>query len=358
MPKKNKPHRSVGKRIVLIAIVAVLIGLLGAVLAYNRQLRPVSSQSEEVLFTVASGASANQVIEDLEEAGLIRSSWATRISVRLSGLTQVKAGTYQLDRSWDVRQIFEVLNDSRGALSEDIRLTFVEGDWAKHIAKKIEEAGLCSAQELLTLWNDEEYIRSLMSDYPFLTEEMFKADARILLEGYLFPETYDFYPDATADQITRRLLDQTNKVYTELADQFEQSELSIHEVFTLASIVQYEASKPEDMRLIAGVFFNRLHIGMRLQSSVTVCYAIDIEKEDDWMACEVNPTYDSPYNTYLVEGLPPGPILNPGKTALEAVLNPQESDYFYFMADVNGDGTVYYAETYAQHQANVQRYLR
>ena len=94
MPKKNKPHRSVGKRIVLIIIVAVLIGLLGAVLAYNRQLRPVSSQSEEVLFTVASGASANQVIEDLEEAGLIRSSWATRISVRLSGLTQVKAGTY------------------------------------------------------------------------------------------------------------------------------------------------------------------------------------------------------------------------------------------------------------------------
>ena len=139
MPKKNKPHRSVGKRIVLIAIVAVLIGLLGAVLAYNRQLQPVSSQSEEVLFTVASGASANQVIEDLEEAGLIRSSWATRISVRLSGLTQVKAGTYQLDRSWDVRQIFEVLNDSRGALSEDIRLTFVEGDWAKHIAEKIEE---------------------------------------------------------------------------------------------------------------------------------------------------------------------------------------------------------------------------
>ena len=97
---------------------------------------------------------------------------------------------------------------------------------------------------------------------------------------------------------------------------------------------------------------------MKLQSSVTVCYAIDKEKDDDWMACEVNPDFDSPYNTYRVEGLPPGPILNPGRDAIQAVLQPQASDYLYFMADVKGDGTVYYAKTYAEHQANVRKYLK
>lgn len=165
---------------------------------------------------------------------------------------------------------------------------------------------------MLALWNDEAYVRSLMSDYPFLTEEIFNSSSRILLEGYLFPETYNFFVDADADQITRKILDQTLKVYNDFADQFAQSELSIHQLFTLASIVQYEAAKPSDMQLVAGVFYNRLHAGMKLQSSVTVCYAIDKEKDDDWMACEVNPDFDSPYNTYRVEGLPPGPILNPG----------------------------------------------
>ena len=122
---------------------------------------------------------------------------------------------------------------------------------------------------------------------------------------------------------------------------------------------QYTAETlPSRLELVAGVFYNRLAAGMKLQSSVTVCYAIDKEKDDDWMACEVNPDFDSPYNTYRVEGLPPGPILNPGRDAIQAVLQPQASDYLYFMADVKGDGTVYYAKTYAEHQANVRKYLK
>ena len=110
--------------------------------------------------------------------------------------------------------------------------------------------------------------------------------------------------------------------------------------------------------MIAGVFFNRMAIDMKLQSSVTVCYAIDKEKEDNWMKCEVNPNFDSPYNTYKYAGLPPGPILNPGKSAIEATLNPTSSKYLYFMADVYGDGKVYYAETYNEHSANVKKYLK
>ena len=360
MPKsKNKRRKKNNGLAAVLIVLVVCAGLvLGGIFFYNGQLKPAASESEQITFTVSQGESLNRVIKNLEDQGVIRSGWAAKISVKLAKLTNIKAGTYILDPSWEVREIFEVLNDSHGAVVNDTRLTFIEGDWAKHIAEKIGETTRCSKDEMLALWNDESYVRSLMSDYPFLTEEIFNADSRILLEGYLFPETYNFFVDADADQITRKILDQTLKVYNEFADQFAQSQLSVHQLFTLASSVQYEAAKPSDMQLVAGVFYNRLAAGMKLQSSVTVCYAIDKEKDDDWMACEVNPDFDSPYNTYRVEGLPPGPILNPGRDAIQAVLQPQASDYLYFMADVKGDGTVYYAKTYAEHQANVRKYLK
>lgn len=343
----------------LLAVIGLCLAILvGGLLFYNAQLKPAAAASSEIVFTVDPGTSLNKVISELKDQGLIRSEWASKISIKLAHLTNIKAGTYTLDPSWEVREIFETLNDSRAAQVNDARLTFVEGDWAKHIAEKIGESTACTKEEMLELWNDPDYVRSLMADYPFLTEAVFNDDSRILLEGYLFPETYNFFTDASADQITRKILGQTLKVYQAYQTEIEQSELTVHELFTLASIVQYEAAKPSDMKLIAGVFYNRLHAGMKLQSSVTVCYAIDKEKDDDWTKCEVNPNFDSPYNTYKVEGLPPGPILNPGRDAIEAVLKPEASEYFFFMADVKGDGTVHYAKTYAEHQANVNRYLK
>ncbi|MCI6068302.1 MAG: endolytic transglycosylase MltG, partial [Galactobacillus timonensis] len=176
--------------------------------------------------------------------------------------------------------------------------------------------------------------------------------------GYLFPNTYNFYPETDADTITRTLLNGQLTVYNELKDQMSASSLTVHQIYTLASIVQYEASTPEDMAKVAQVFYNRLAIDMPLQSSVTVCYAIDLNRDtDSWKACEVNSDYDSPYNTYLHTGLPPGPILNPGRDALNAVLNPDTSmdGYYYFMADVT-TGKIYYAKTLEEHNANVKKY--
>lgn len=356
MLAKTKNNRILIIFLSALGLLVVLVG--GGFFWYQFQLQAVSKTSEEVAFTVNSKTSFNSVLAKLEEEGIIKSSQAAKISAKLNNLRQVKAGTYSLDKSWNTETILKTLNDSSAAQSTDIRLTFVEGDWAKHIAEKIGDASKVNKDDLLALWNDQDYIRSLMSDYPFLTEEIFNEQSRILLEGYLFPETYNFFQDSDANQITRKILDQTNKVYQEFKTQFESSQLSIHQLFTLASIVQYEASKPDDMKMVAGVFYNRINTNMKLQSSVTVCYAIDKEKSDDWTHCEVNPDYDSPYNTYKVEGLPPGPILNPGKDALIAVIEPEQTENFYFMADVYGDGTVYYAKTYAEHQANVNRYLK
>ena len=356
----NKTKRRKLKIKNLMAIFLILILLLGAGCFgyYNISLGSADKSAQDVEFTVEKGESIRSVLQRMQNEGLINDANMVLLYAKLNGLTDIKMGTYILNAQNDAKTILEIVNSSTAALSNGIRLTFVEGDWAKHIAQKIAEGTNVSEDELLALWNDEDYIRSLMNDYPFLTEEIFNADARILLEGYLCPNTYEFDRETTADAVTRKILDQTLNVYEQFASQMAQSNISIHQIYTLASIVQYEASKIEDMKMIAQVFYNRMKNDMPLQSSVTVCYALDIEKDDDWFKCEANPNYDSPYNTYMYQGLPPGPILNPGTEALEAVLEPQNNDYLYFMADVYGDGTVYYAKTYEEHLTNVEKYLK
>ncbi len=343
-------------RIVLIVLVLCLLAFGVFRAADSRNLRPVQTTSEEVIFTVNQGDTLRSVSRRLEDEGIIRNAGSFYRFGKKNDLSGLMAGDYLLDKSSDPKTILEILTDPTMALTDEVTVTIIEGDWAKHTASKIAAMTNVSEEELLALWNDEGYIRSLMGRYPFLTEEVFDPAIRVSLEGYLAPETYRFFRETTAEAVTEKMLDQTLAVYNGFRDRIAASGLSVHELFTLASIVQYEAGKPEDMKMIAGVFYNRLNIGMLLQSSVTVCYSIDIEREDDWWACEFNSDYESPYNTYKYPGLPPGPILNPGRDAFEAVLDPTPSNYLYFMADVE-TGTVYYAETLEEHNANVARYL-
>lgn len=357
MKKSKRRKLKVGNLIILLALLFVI--LFGcSFLYYKNNLKAVSKNSNEIIFTIEQGESFNNIIQDLEDNNIIKNKAVTLIYAKLNNLTNIKMGTYVLDNSWDTDTILKYLNSSTTAISNTVSITFVEGDWAKHIASKIAENTNVSYDELINLWNDEDYVRSLVSDYPFISDDIFNNETRILLEGYLSPNTYEFFVDTNANDVTRIILNQTLKVYNKYEEQMKKSDLSIHEIYTLASIVQYEAANISDMKMIAGVFYNRLAINMPLQSSVTVCYALDIEKDDNWIKCEVNPNYDSLYNTYKYNGLPPGPILNPGESAIEAVLNPEHHDYYYFMADVYGDGSVYYAKTLDEHNANVNKYLK
>lgn len=357
MAKKKKRKIRFDRIILLLVFVCVLIS--GVVfLKYSNAQKAVSSTSEEITFTVESGSSSKSVINKLQEEGIIRDSTFGYLYAKNNHLTDIKAGDYTLDKSWTLNEILTKLNDASSAIAYDATVTIVEGDWAKHIADKIAGVTSVTSDELIALWNNEDYLRSIMNDYPFLTEDIFNENIRIKLEGYLAPNTYNFFQETTAEEVTKKILDESLAIYQKYENEIKKSSLSIHELYTLASIVQYESGNIDDMKKIAEVFYNRMEIGMPLQSSVTVCYALDINKTDDWTACEVNPNYDSLYNTYKYQGLPPGPIQNPGEDALEAVLNPDQNNYLYFMADVYGDGTVYYAETYEEHEANVNRYLK
>lgn len=352
--KKDKRKLSL---IAAIVAVCILIVGAGAFLFYQMNLQPVSSTSEVVEFEVKDGDSANLVIERLDEQDLIKNAAVAKLYARFNGLHDIKAGYFQIDASWNTSEVLNYLNDSANAGEHQAMITFREGIWAKDIAKLIEQNLQIPADEMIALWNDDAYIASLIEKYEFLDESILNDQVRVKLEGYLYPETYHFALDASKEEITETFLDQFAKVYDELKTDIKASSMSMHDIITLASMVQYESKTEDDMYLISGVFQNRLAIDMTLGSSVTICYALydDYKNAED---CEVNSTIDSPYNTYVHTGLPVGPILNPGKVAILATIHPKANDYLYFMADIYGDGTVYYAKTQAEHDANVAKYLR
>ena len=358
---KKKQKTPIAQKIVSIILLILVILLAIGVFTLYSGLQPVSKTSEEVPFMIEDGETVKTVAQKLQKEGIIRNADVAITYAKLLNLTDVKQGLFTLDKSWDIKQMFTYLNDQNAAGKDQVAVTVIEGDWAKDAAKKFEKVTNVSSDDLLTLWNNKDWITSKMEKYPFLTQDIFKDGVRIYLEGYLAPDTYYINKKTTAEEITTKLLDQSLKVYEKYKDAIANSGHSIAEIYTMASIIQYEAgTNPDDLAKVASVFYNRLKQGMKLQSSVTVCYAIDFDKqEDNWQSCEVNPDYDSPYNTYTHDGLTPGPIENPGEAALKAAIEPADTNYLYFMAEVcpGGDGTVHYAETVNEHNANVAKYL-
>ena len=341
--------------IALISVCIVLAAALSVFIYYKTGLKAVSSRETPTSFQVQPGETSEAVLDKLQTQELIRNKTVAKLYMKFPGLSDIKAGNFKLDARWDTPKILETLNDSKQANADDIKITFKEGMWAKDVAALIEKQTGVKAGELLALWNDDAYLNTLIKKYSFLSRDILNAQYKVKLEGYLYPETYSFHKDATAKQITETFLDQFQKAIAPYEADIKKSGMSMQEAITFASIVQYEASTKEDMEMIVGVFQNRLKQGMTLDSSVTVCYALydDMTSGED---CEVNTHIDSPYNTYKNAGLPIGPILNPGAMAIQAVLHPKANDYLYFVADIYGDGKVYYARTLDEQEANIDKY--
>jgi UPF0755 protein len=363
----KKTKRKVRGTIVLIGLFVLMSAVTVGLRAYvDEQLSPISATSTPIVFVVEKGDLPTTVIDNLVAAGLIRDARVARLFARFESLNDFKAGSYALDLNFDLRTLLTTLNDASKANRTDVVVTIIPGRWAKHTAEILaEKVPTVTAEELLALWNDEAYVRSLMPTYSILTEDLFGRNVRVLLEGYLMPETYFMNPAASADSLTRRLLNQTQRIYDRNQELFESfmatHQLTLHEIFILASIVQFEARTEEDMRLVSQVMLNRLnsnYTGRRLEVSASICYAL--YEYENWRECESaeNARLDSPYNTYRYPGLPIGPIDNPSERTLLATLRPIPNDYFFFIAAVYTDGKMHYAKDLAGHEANIRRYLR
>lgn len=353
--KTRRKHKFL--KFVLISAVIVAIASVFAYVMVTNELSAKGTSGDTVLVNVSEGDLLNDVSSALKAQNLIGNDVIFEAYAKLSKLTDFKVGVFKIDRGWDAHAILLYMTEATNAEKNDVALTIIPGDWAKNVAQSIADVTDYSVDEIIAQWNDKVYFATLVDDYDVLIPGIDKTGVKVLLEGYLMPETYFINPTSTIDVITRRILDQTERFYLDNKAEFDSSEYTVHELFTLASIVQFEASKETDMKMVAQVFYNRLVQPMRLQSNVTICYAL--YNYTDWTQCEsdANKKLVSPYNTYVVDGLPLGPIDNPSAVAIRSTLNPTPNDYYYFMADVYGDGTVYYAKTYAEHLKNVEKYL-
>ena len=307
-----------------------------------------SGDSTPLLFTIAPGETAVTIATRLERAGLIRDAVLFRLLVRYRGVDgQLEAGDYRLRPNMSLQEIVNALQSGRPS---ETTTTIPEGWRAEEIAETLEERGLVKAEEFVGTVREGEFEYDFLSDRP----------EGISLEGYLFPDTYGVPPDFEAAQIIDMMLANFARRFTaEMRQEAARRGMSIHEVLTVASLVEREARIPEERPIIASIYLNRLEVGWLLESDATAQYALGYQEwTGQWwkspISLEEMTQIHSPYNTYLYPGLPPGPICNPGLASIQAVINPAETNYLFLYH--KGDGSHAFAETYEEHLENQRRY--
>jgi len=306
----------------------------------------LNQEDRAIEVVVPDGASNSDVAKILEDAGVIKNPWVFRIYSDLKTKDrEFQPGTYIFNSNLGYDEIIVALR-SGDYEKEEVRLSFAEGRTLREIADILEEYRVCDAKEFL------DYLQSAEYDYEFFNAIPDDDLRYFRLEGYVFPDTYDFYVGESVQDVARKFLRNFNdKMTDELKDRMLEMNMSIDETIILASIIQREAADVEDMRLVSSAFHNRVAMSEtypRLQSDVTVFYVNNNIKP--YLQRTNQDMYDA-YNTYVREGLPVGAICNPGMDAIEAALYPAESDYLFFVTDA--DGEFYYAETAEEHYRNV-----
>lgn len=338
----------------------IIIGLLIAVLAlfitslYFYGLTPVKSESEKVIFRINSGTSTKEIIDNLVSEKIIKSKISSFIYLKVHRNFILKAGTYELDRNDSTRDIFRKIN--AGDIYDDsIKITFNEGKRITHYATLIKEKFGYNESDVISTINDEAYLKELINKYWFLTDEILNDKIYYALEGYLFPDTYSFKKDSSIKSIIETMLDNTNKKLSNYKSDIENSSYSIHQILTMASIIENESMFDEDRSGVSQVIYKRLKLNMSLGMDVTTYYAVKKDLSETLTKSDLNSYNDyNTRNTSLI-GLPVGPICNMGIKSIEAALKPSDTNYLYFYADIK-TGKLYFAENMTEFQKLIETY--
>ena len=305
--------------------------------------RPAGDPTAMAEVLVLPGESAEVVIDRLAGAGILHDKMLLRIYLSYYGLdTQIQAGRYALTGEMSIAQIAEAL---QLAIVNQERLTVPEGWRMEQIADALPSTGIAfSAEEFLEAAHDSARLEAVLG-----------IDAKST-EGFLFPETYALGAGTSADELVGTMLSTFDERITpDLRNGFKEEGLSLQQAVVLASIVEREAIVPDERRLIAGVFLNRLREGMRLEADPTVQYALGQQDGGGWWKAPLTLAdleLDSPYNTYLYSGLPPAPIASPGLSSLQAVADPAQTEFFFFRAACDGSGRHLFAVSFDEHVGN------
>ena len=329
--------------LVFMLVAIIVVGLID----FNVNISSVSDKSVEVEFTAEENSTYYTLGSLLYSKGLIKSEFWYKVYVKLTRPTELQAGTYTLNKNMPVKEIINILEGGTSSDPNAVNLTFKEGYNMRKIAKVISEKTNNTYDDVLNTLKDTTYINELINTYWFLTKDILNSNIYYPLEGYLFPETYQVLKTNTVKEIFKIMLDQTNVILTKYKSSIESSSYTIHQLITLASIIELEAANADDRAGVAGVFYNRLVAGWPLGSDVTTYYG---SKIDDFSysltSTELNDCSNA-YNTRCTSwaGLPIGPIANPGEESLKAAINPASHNYYYFVADCSGKTYLNYNST-------------
>ena len=370
-PAKKKKKSRLKGCLVTILVLVILFGAGGFFgLRYAESaLQPVDPSSKQYMSVqIPDGANTQEIGSVLEKSGVIKNGLVFTLYAKYKNYTGLKSGYYNLQKSMSVEDVIKELQKGGTPEPQEVALadlTIPEGYTLEQIAQTVGQLQgdfkePLTAEAFLAKAQDETFIAQEVAKYPNLLESLPAKDSgvRYRLEGYLFPATYTIKESTTVESLIDSMLAAMDKNLSSQYAAIKEKNLTVNELLTIASLVEKEGAKTEDRKLIAGIFYNRLNLGMPLQSNIAILYAEgklgqNISLSDD---AAIDTSINSPYNVYTKVGLMPGPVDSPSLDAIESSINQTKSEYLYFVANVQ-DGKVYYATTLEEHDRNVQEHI-
>lgn len=334
-------------------IICLILVLFGIFLVYKLETGPVNKKAGTINFTVEQGDTYSTIAHTLKENKLIKSELFYRIYLKFHNPKKLQVGTYELSGSMSVGEIVKKLE--KNPKSNDVIVTFKEGINFINIISLLTENFGFTEEEIELKLKDTNYLNNLIAKYWFLTDAIKDENIYYSLEGYLFPDTYHFKKGSNLEDIFETMLDNTSIKLKKYENDLLNNKYSIHEMITMASIIEMEASNSDDRKGVAGVFYNRLESGWSLGSDVTTYYGLKLPlSERDLTQAEIGES--NSYNTRsssMAGKLPVGPIALPSLESLEAAIYPENHNYYYFVADKNGK--TYFSKTANEHDSTINK---
>ena len=368
--KKKKKFRFVRFLVTLLILLALLgVGGFYGYRYAESALQPIDPSSKQyVKVQIPEGANSQEIGSILEKSGLVKHGLLFTAYVKYKNYSDLKSGYYNLQKSMSTEDLIKALQKGGTPEPQEVvyaNLTIPEGFTLEQIAQTVaqlqgEFKEPLTTEAFMAKVQDENFIAQEVARYPKLLESLPAKDSgvRYRLEGYLFPATYTIKESTTIESLIDEMLATMDKNLSPHYATIKEKNLTVNELLTIASLVEKEGAKTEDRKLIAGVFYNRLNLGMPLQSNIAILYAEGklgqkISLADD---VAIDTAIDSPYNVYTNIGLMPGPVDSPSLDAIESSINQTKSDNLFFVANVQ-DGKVYFAATKEEHDKNVEEHI-
>ena len=356
----RKKETSIIKKIMKYFMIALLvIVLVGGFFTWNYikgETQPVdTAQTELVSFEIEQGASVKEVSKALEKEGIIRNSKLFNFYLKFKNVSGFKSGLYHVSKSMTLDEIIaELSGQGKDKDQNATKVLILEGEQLTDIAKEVEKSTKYSAEDFMAKVQDEDFLRYLVQKFPKLLTQSYNGyQVKYVLEGYLYPATYDMNDSKTLQMLITEMVAKTDEIMSKYYDKILASDYTLQEIMALASLIEKEGTKLEDRKKISSVFHNRIKENMKLQTDVSVQYALGEHKEA--LSLE-DLEVDSPYNLYQNYGVGPGPYNSPSEDSIVAALEPEKTDYLYFLADIHTK-EIYYAKTYEEHLELKAKYI-